>query len=163
MLHLQPDQMHGAEQVGGLKQLILGRGHLPKLHIGKKRVEYRGQNLADFDLAVVVIDFDAVAAEEFVVMGPDKGGDLPGQPAGSIYGVAGLDPIYMTYQDYALEVGLTTSWKMYENFTIMLDASYLALWLRNDVWRDSPMRTSAGTQGGVRDAWNIDLTFAYVF
>ena len=79
------------------------------------------------------------------------------------YGVAGLDPIYMTFQDYALEIGLTTSWKMYENFTIMLDASYLALWLRNDVWRDSPMRTSAGTQGGVRDAWNIDLTFAYVF
>ena len=53
-------------------------------------MEYRGQNLADFDLAVVVIDFDAVAAEEFVVMGPDKGGDLPGQPAGSIHSVAGL-------------------------------------------------------------------------
>ena len=38
----------------------------------------------------------------------------------------GMDPLYMSTDDSALEIGLTNTYQMYENFTIMLDAAYLA-------------------------------------
>ena len=44
------------------------------------------------------------------------------------YGTS-YDPMYLTTEDYALEVGLTNTYKMYDNFTVMLDAAYVALWL----------------------------------
>ena len=81
------------------------------------------------------------------------------------YGAAGFDPIYMTTEDYALEIGLTNSYKMYDNFTIFLDAAYIALWMddSHDVWGHNPMRNSQGRDTGVYDAWNVNLTFAYSF
>ena len=81
------------------------------------------------------------------------------------YGAAGFDPIYMTTEDYALEIGLSNSYKMYDNFTIFLDAAYIALWMddSHDVWGHNPMRNSQGRDTGVYDAWNVNLTFAYSF
>ena len=74
----------------------------------------------------------------------------------------GMDPLYMTSQDYAMEVGLTNTYKMYDNFTIMLDAAYLATWLdqSKSVWGNSKMN---GKSDEVRDPWNVNVSFVYSF
>ena len=75
------------------------------------------------------------------------------------------DPIYLTTEDYALEVGLTNTYKMYDNFTVMLDAAYLALWLDNSrsTWGKNAMYGFSGNKGGTYDAWNVNLSFVYSF
>ncbi len=74
----------------------------------------------------------------------------------------GMDPLYMTTMDYAMEIGLTNSYQMYENFTVMLDAAYLATWLdqSKSVWGNSRMN---GKSDEVRDPWNVNLSFVYSF
>ena len=75
------------------------------------------------------------------------------------------DPIYLTTEDYALEVGLTNTYKMYDNFTIMLDAAYIAMWLDDsrNTWGKNPMNGFANDRNGVYDAWNVNLSFVYSF
>ena len=75
------------------------------------------------------------------------------------------DPIYLTTEDYALEVGLTNTYKMYDNFTIMLDAAYIAMWLDDsrNTWGKNPMNGFAQDRNGVYDAWNVNLSFVYSF
>ena len=77
------------------------------------------------------------------------------------------DPIYLTTEDYALEIGLTNTYKMYDNFTIMLDAAYLALWLDDSrsTWGKNAMDGFSGVKGsgGTYDAWNVNLSFVYSF
>ena len=76
------------------------------------------------------------------------------------------DPIYLTTEDYALEVGLTNTYKMYDNFTVMLDAAYIAMWLDDSrsTWGKSSMRNfSGGKSSGTYDAWNVNLSFVYSF
>ena len=77
----------------------------------------------------------------------------------------GYDPIYLTTEDYALEVGLTNTYKMYDNFTVMLDAAYLALWLDDSrsTWGKNAMYGFSGNKGGTYDAWNVNLSFVYSF
>lgn len=79
------------------------------------------------------------------------------------YGL-GYDPMYLTTDDYALEIGLTNTYKMYDNFTIMLDAAYVALWLDDSTstWGKNPGRSALGGDG-VYDAWNVNLSFVYSF
>ncbi len=74
------------------------------------------------------------------------------------------DPMYLTTDDTALEIGLTNTYKMYDNFTVMLDASYVALWLEDSrsVWGKNPGR-GALDGDGVYDAWNVNLSFVYSF
>jgi len=74
------------------------------------------------------------------------------------------DPMYLTTDDNALEIGLTNTYKMYDNFTVMLDASYVALWLEDSrsVWGKNPGRGALGGDG-VCDAWNVNLSFVYSF
>ena len=84
-----------------------------------------------------------------------------------VYGIAGTDfydPMYLTTEDYALEVGLTNTYKMYDNFTIMLDAAYIAMWLDDSrsTWGKNPMKGYNGGDG-VYDAWNVNLSFVYSF
>ncbi len=64
--------------------------------------------------------------------------------------------MYLTTADSAMEFGLTTQYDIYENFELVVDANYLALWLCQDnyVWGDSFTAT---------DAWNINATFVYSF
>ena len=87
------------------------------------------------------------------------------------HGVSGVaryatayDPMYLTTDDTALEIGLTNTYKMYDNFTVMLDASYVALWLEDSrsVWGKNPGRGALGGDG-VYDAWNVNLSFVYSF
>lgn len=75
---------------------------------------------------------------------------------------AGMDPLYMTTNDTAMEVGLTNSYKMYDNFTIMLDAAYIATWLDHSrsVWGNTTLN---GRSDQVRDPWNVNLSFVYSF
>ena len=75
------------------------------------------------------------------------------------------DPMYLTTDDYALEIGLTNTYKMYDNFTVMLDAAYIALWLDDSrsTWGKNAMKTFGGKDGGVYDAWNVNLSFVYSF
>ena len=51
---------------------------------------------------------------------------------------------------------------MYENFTVMLDANYIATWLdkSRNVWGRSVMN---GRSDQVRDPWNVNLSFVYSF
>ena len=74
------------------------------------------------------------------------------------------DPMYLTTGDTALEVGLTNTYKMYDNFTVMLDAAYVALWLDDSTstWGKNPGRSALGGDG-VYDAWNVNLSFVYSF
>ena len=75
------------------------------------------------------------------------------------------DPMYLTTEDYALEIGLTNTYKMYDNFTVMLDAAYVALWLDDSrsTWGKNPMANFAKGGDGVYDAWNVNLSFVYSF
>ena len=74
------------------------------------------------------------------------------------------DPMYLTTDDTALEIGLTNTYKMYDNFTVMLDAAYVALWLDDSrsTWGKNPGRSALGGNG-VYDAWNVNLSFVYSF
>ena len=60
--------------------------------------------------------------------------------------------------------GLTNTYKMYDNFTVMLDAAYVALWLDDSrsTWGKNPGRSTLGGDG-VYDAWNVNLSFVYSF
>ena len=79
---------------------------------------------------------------------------------GNGYGFKGL---YMTDQDTALEIGLHNEYKMYENFTIMLDASYLALWLEDTKYNGVRRAMSGATGSEQRDNWNVNVSFVYSF
>lgn len=76
----------------------------------------------------------------------------------------GFHSLYLTDQDTALEISLHNEYKMYENFTIMLDASYLALWLE-DTKYEGMRRQMMGARetGETRDAWNVNVSFVYSF
>ncbi len=75
---------------------------------------------------------------------------------------AGVENLYLTDIDSVMEIGLYNEYKMYENFKIVLDANYLAVFLSNDssTWKRTPMN---GASRDVRDAWNVNLSFAYEF
>ena len=55
---------------------------------------------------------------------------------------------------------------MYDNFKIVVEANYIALWLdqSRDVW-GGYTTTSGSRMGGVttQDAWNVNMSFIYKF
>ncbi len=61
---------------------------------------------------------------------------------------------YMTTEDYAVEIGLTSVYKVYDNFNIHLDAGYLFLHMDKEVW---------GERFAATDAWNLNASFIYSF
>ncbi|QTO39813.1 outer membrane homotrimeric porin [Desulfovibrio desulfuricans] len=75
---------------------------------------------------------------------------------------AGMNPLYMTTNDTALEIGLSNEYKMYDNFTVALDAAYIATWLDQSkgVWGTSKMN---GRSDQERDPWNVNVRFVYSF
>lgn len=77
-------------------------------------------------------------------------------------GLAGMDYLYMTTNDTAMEIGLTNTYKMYDNFSVMLDAAYIATWLDQSrkVWGKSRMN---GRSDQERDPWNVNVSFVYSF
>ncbi len=79
----------------------------------------------------------------------------------SNYGVGSL---YMTQGDTALEIGLSNTYKMYENFSIVLEGNYLAMWMSDDKYNGVKATLSgANNDHTVCDAWNVNVTFAYEF
>lgn len=84
-----------------------------------------------------------------------------GQPTGSP--AMGIDGTYLTTMDSALEFGLTNTYKMYENFTINVEADYVAMFLdtSSSVWgaRHRINQSIPST----KDAWNINASFVYQF
>ena len=82
--------------------------------------------------------------------------------AGPNAGIAGSGPLYMTTNDTAMEIGMSNEYKMYDNFSVFLDASYISLWLdkSRSVWGNSRMN---GRSDQERDPWNVDLRFVYSF
>ena len=74
----------------------------------------------------------------------------------------GFNGMYLTDQDTVLEIGLHNEYDMYENFTIMLDANYAALWLA-DTKYEGVRRHMNGFDSETRDAWNVNVSFVYSF
>ena len=74
----------------------------------------------------------------------------------------GRDNIYLTDKDYALEMGLLNQYKIYENLSVNLEASYVHLMLdkSDDTWG---LATTGGGKRGIRDAWNVSALFIYAF
>ncbi len=73
--------------------------------------------------------------------------------------VVGRENMYLTTRDYALEIGLLNQYKIYENFSVNVEAGYVALWLdkSDDVWGHA----LRGEE--VNDAWNASVLFIYSF
>ena len=64
--------------------------------------------------------------------------------------------------DSLLEFGLSTKYKMYDNFTVYVETNYDALFLDKSasVWGNSKMN---GKSDRSADAWNTAVTFVYQF
>ncbi len=65
--------------------------------------------------------------------------------------------MYLTTDDYAFEIGLTSDYKIYDNLKLYVDAAYLILDMSGDedeVWGDRYTGT---------DAFNINASFVYSF
>lgn len=91
---------------------------------------------------------------------PDLWGNYTTNTAGDI----GFRTLYLTDQDTMLEIGLHNEYKMYENFTIMLDANYLALWLQDTKYNGMRRMMDGGRDSSeTRDAWNVNVSFVYSF
>jgi hypothetical protein len=75
---------------------------------------------------------------------------------------AGMDPLYLTTRDNAVEINFRNVYKVYDNLQIALEFDYLFTSFNRDVWKNSPMN---GRPNGdeFRDPWNVSLAFAYQF
>lgn len=77
--------------------------------------------------------------------------------------------LYLTSRDHALEFDVTTSWKLYENLTLFMQAAYIALWLDNSKSMWGPAQAGAYPGGeavrgfGATDAWNVNMSLVYEF
>jgi outer membrane protein W len=77
---------------------------------------------------------------------------------------AGLNNMYLTKLDSAVEFGLRTDYKVYENLNIYLDANYLLMSINEDVWKGASFNGGTGDdKRTVRDPWNLQLGFVYSF
>ena len=74
--------------------------------------------------------------------------------------------IYLTEKDYAMEFGLMTTYQVYENLRILVEANYIALWLdqSSDVWGGySDGEGHWHKANSVEDCWNVNVSFIYRF
>ena len=75
----------------------------------------------------------------------------------------GKEAMYLTTGDTALELGLTNYYKMYENFTIALEADYIAMWLDTSKSAWGARHKEGQPIPQTKDAWNINASFVYSF
>lgn len=71
--------------------------------------------------------------------------------------------LYMTTGDTALDIGIRNVYKMYENFNIVLDAGYIALWLDTGTSAWGARHKEGKSIPQTKDAWNINMAFVYQF
>ncbi|MDR0816042.1 MAG: outer membrane homotrimeric porin, partial [Desulfovibrio sp.] len=76
----------------------------------------------------------------------------------------GTGPLYMTTNDSAVEIGLTTEYQVYENLKVHMEAAYLATLLdkSRSVWGTSVMNGKGGSDD-MRDPWSLNLGVVYTF
>ena len=88
-----------------------------------------------------------------------------GTPTGAYTATSnmGIDGTYLTTMDQALEFGLTNTYKMYDNFTINVEADYVAMFLdtSKSVW--GARHRNNQSIPSTKDAWNINASFVYQF
>ncbi|WP_308620885.1 outer membrane homotrimeric porin [uncultured Desulfovibrio sp.] len=75
----------------------------------------------------------------------------------------GMEALYLTTGDSALEIGLTNTYKMYENFTVTLEADYVALWLDTSTSAWGARHKEGKSIPQAKDAWNVNASFVYSF
>ena len=64
---------------------------------------------------------------------------------------------YLTTKDGLLEINFINNYKMYENFDINFEASYIANFMNHNTW------DKAGGNFSKQDAWKAEVIFAYSF
>ncbi len=74
--------------------------------------------------------------------------------------------LYLTSQDYAAEFGMRSTYQIYDNLRLLVEANYIALWLDQSrgVW--GGYTSTSGNQVGANsttDAWNVNVSFIYRF
>ena len=92
---------------------------------------------------------------------PDTGAGTADFNTSDYYG------LYLTTLDKALELGLTSEYKIYENLKLLVEANYIALWLdqSRSVWGGfaSPVDGQWIGANSTTDAWNVNVSFIYKF
>lgn len=98
--------------------------------------------------------------------------DVPGHAGRSLYGTASdfnnvntNGGIYLTQRDYAAEFGIMSSYQIYDNLRLLVEANYIALWLdqSSDVWGGFSKDGSWHRANSIEDAWNVNMSFIYKF
>ena len=98
--------------------------------------------------------------------------DVPGHAGRSLYGTASdfnnvntNGGIYLTQRDYAAEFGIMSSYQIYDNLRLLVEANYIALWLdqSSDVWGGFSKNGSWHRANSIEDAWNVNMSFIYKF
>lgn len=75
----------------------------------------------------------------------------------------GRDNVYLTDKDYALEIGLTNKYKIYENLQFNLEGSYVKLFLDKGDGAWNRKVTGSGSNRTLKDAWNVSALLIYSF
>ncbi|MDE6734913.1 MAG: outer membrane homotrimeric porin [Desulfovibrio sp.] len=76
------------------------------------------------------------------------------------YGTGSNTGPYLTTNDGLLEFNLVNNYKMYENFDINLEFSYIANFVDNDTWKKAGDRNTSFQK---QDMWKAEVIFAYSF
>lgn len=68
---------------------------------------------------------------------------------------------YLTREDMGIEANLDSTYKIYENLTMLVELGYIHLWLQDSVWG----KTSANGYNSLnyKDAWKASINFIYSF
>ncbi|MBQ3059249.1 MAG: outer membrane homotrimeric porin [Desulfovibrio sp.] len=74
----------------------------------------------------------------------------------------GMEAMYLTTKDQALELSLRNTYSMYENFDVIFEADYIAMWLE-DRGNGNKRIENASMNNKTKDAWNLNLAFVYSF
>lgn len=71
---------------------------------------------------------------------------------------------YLTTEDSAVEVSLTSNYKIYDNLNMYVDLAYIFMSIDNDVWgRGTAVNGQQFGNISSTDPWNINVTLAYSF
>lgn len=98
--------------------------------------------------------------------------DVPGHAGRSLYGAAAdfnnvntNGGIYLTERDYAVEFGLMSSYQIYDDLRLLVEANYIALWLdqSSSVWGGYRKNGRWHHANSIEDAWNVNMSFIYKF
>ncbi len=73
----------------------------------------------------------------------------------------GWGGMYLTTQDYLVELNFDTTWQIYENLQAVVEVGYIFNGFNTDEWNNAGGEPEGW--GGKADAWKANLIFAYEF